>query len=76
MSELDEIKGLLTEIRDDQHEHLAEYKRVTKRSLELQEQAVARQEKIGRIYIRMVIFGSLVIVFVIALIVYLLGKLP
>jgi CHASE3 domain sensor protein len=75
MQESNEIKELLTEIRDGQREHLAEYKRVAQRSLELQQQAVMRQEKIGRLYKSMVIFGSLLIVFIIGLIIYLLGKL-
>jgi hypothetical protein len=75
MQESREIKELLAEIRDGQKEHLAEYKRVAERSLELQQQAVARQERIGKLYKRMVIFGSLLIVFIIVLIVYLLGKL-
>ena len=44
----DEIQKLLREIRDTQREHLAEYRQVTQRSLELQQRAVARQEQIGR----------------------------
>lgn len=75
MQESQKIKELLTEIRDGQKEHLAEYKRVAQRSLELQQQAVTRQEKIGKLYKRMVVFGSLLIVFIIALIVYLITKL-
>ena len=42
----DEIRQLLRDIRDAQREHLAEYRRVTERSLELQQRAVARQEQI------------------------------
>jgi hypothetical protein len=75
MQESQEIKELLKEIRDGQKEHLAEYRRVAERSLELQQQAVARQEKIGKLYKRMVVFGSLLIIFIIVLIVYLLDKL-
>lgn len=75
MPESGEIKELLTEIRDGQREQLEEYKRVTGRSLELQQKAVDRQEQIGKLYVRMVIFGSLLIVFIIGLIIYLLGKL-
>jgi hypothetical protein len=37
----DEIQKLLREIRDTQREHLAEYRHVTQRSLELQQHAVA-----------------------------------
>jgi len=75
MQESQEIKELLAEIRDGQKEHLAEYKRVAERSLELQQKAVARQEQIGKLYKRMVVFGLLLIVFIIVLIVYLLWKL-
>src|SRR5262249_54453103 len=46
----DDVRRLLEEIRDTQREHLAEYKRVTQRSLQLQEQAVARQEQMARLY--------------------------
>jgi hypothetical protein len=45
--ERDEIQKLLREIRDTQREHLAEYRQVTQRSLELQQRAVARQEQIA-----------------------------
>ncbi len=41
--ESDPVVELLTEIRDLQREHLAEYKRVTTRSLELSEQAIRTQ---------------------------------
>jgi hypothetical protein len=44
-----ELRQLLTEIRDTQREHLAEYRRVTERSLELQRRAVARQEQMGQL---------------------------
>jgi len=75
MAEPEELTKLLTEIRDAQAEHLAEYKRVTERSLELQEKAVARQEQMALFYRRVAIFAFLVIAFIIVLIVYLLGKI-
>jgi cytochrome c-type biogenesis protein CcmH/NrfG len=75
MQESQEIKELLTEIRNTQREHLDEYKRAAQRSLELQQQAVNRQEQIGRLYKRIVFSGGLLIVFIIVLIIYLLGKL-
>jgi cytochrome c-type biogenesis protein CcmH/NrfG len=75
MQESQEIKELLTEIRNTQREHLDEYKRAAQRSLELQQQAVNRQEQIGRLYKRIVFSGALLIVFIIVLIIYLLGKL-
>lgn len=37
------IRRLLEEIRDAQRESLAEYRRITQQSLELQHRAVARQ---------------------------------
>jgi len=43
----DEIQKLLREIRDTQREHLAEYKSVTQRSLELQQRAVAPRSRSG-----------------------------
>ena len=46
----DETRRLLGEIRDAQREQLAEYRRVTERSLELQQRAVTRQEQIGHLY--------------------------
>lgn len=75
MDEREEITKLLTEIRDAQAEHLVEYKRVTGRSLELQEKAVARQEQMARLYRRVAVFALLVIAFIIVLIFYLLGKI-
>ena len=45
----DEIRQLLKEIRDVQREHLAEYRQVTERSLDLQQRAVARQEQMAYI---------------------------
>lgn len=62
MDSSDEMTRLLTEIRDLHREHLEEYRRVTERSLEMQERsmrvqasAVAKQ-KIGLL----VVFGMLV----------------
>ena len=75
MQESNEIKQLLTEIRDLQRESLGEYKKVTQRSLELQQQAVTRQEQLGRLYRRVVLAGSLLILAIVILLIYLLGKL-
>jgi CHASE3 domain sensor protein len=61
----DATRKLLEEIRDVQREHLAEYRSVTHRSLELQKQAVTRQEQLGAMYRRVVVvagLGSLVLV--------------
>lgn len=75
MQESDEIKKLLGEIRDAQLEQLKEYRKVTQRSLELQQQAVTRQEQMSRLYRLMVVAGSGLIIFIIILIFYLLGKI-
>lgn len=76
MQESDEIKQLLGEIRDQQREYLAEYRKVTQRSLDMQQQAVNRQEKIGRLYQLVVIAGAILVVIIVMLIVYLMGKIP
>lgn len=70
----DEIRQLLTEIRDSQREHLAEYRRVTERSLELQQRAVARQEQMGHLYRRLLIVGGGLIAMLLVLLVYLLAR--
>ena len=76
MEEQDRIEKLLEEIRDAQRESLAEYKRVTSESLELQKRAVGRQEKFGKTYIVALIGSAVLIVGIIGLIVYLLQFLP
>lgn len=75
MQESNEIKELLVELRDVQREHLAEYRKVTQRSLELQQEAVTRQAQIGNLYRRVIIACAILVVFVVAAIIYLLGKL-
>ncbi len=76
MNEPDEISEMLREIRDIQNEHLNEYKRVTQRSLELQERAVERQEKIGRLYVRVILASAILVLGIIALIIYVISFLP
>jgi CHASE3 domain sensor protein len=68
----DEIRQLLREIRDAQREQLAEYRRVTERSLELQQRAVGRQEQLGQIYRRLLVAGGSVVAVLLVLLVYLL----
>jgi hypothetical protein len=75
MRDPEEIKELLAELRDVQREHLEEYRTVTRRSLELQERAVARQEQLGKLYRRVLTAGAGLVVFIIILIIYLLGRL-
>ncbi len=70
----DEIGRLLQEIRDTQREHLAEYRRVTERSLELQQRAVARQEQWGHLYRRLLVVGGALVAILLALLVYLLAR--
>jgi cytochrome c-type biogenesis protein CcmH/NrfG len=70
----DEIQKLLREIRDTQREHLAEYRQVTQRSLELQQRAVSRQEQIGRFTRQIVLAGGLLVLPLLALLIYILVK--
>ncbi len=74
MPEDEKTIRLLEEIRDASREHLAEYRRVTERSLDLQQRAVARQAEVGALYKRIVrLAGSLLFVLLL-LLVYLLVK--
>jgi len=74
--EADETRQLLIEIRDLQRESLSEYRRVTQRSLDLQQQAVTRQEQISKLYRRVIVAGLALIIVIILLVIYLLEKLP
>lgn len=73
MDSSDDIKRLLTEIRDAQREHLAEYRRVAERAVALQEQAVARQEQVSRIYKRVLVVSGLLVLALLLLLGDLLG---
>jgi len=70
----DDIRQLLREIRDGQREQLAEYRRVTERSLELQQRAVGRQEQLGQIYRRLLVAGGSVVAVLLVLLVYILVR--
>ncbi|HEY2946539.1 MAG TPA: hypothetical protein VGN09_29165 [Vicinamibacteria bacterium] len=70
----DQARKLLEEIRDAQREHLAEYRRVTQQSLELQQRAVARQEQVGVIYKRIVLLGGVMVAALLTLLGYLLVR--
>jgi len=74
MDSEEEIRQLLRDIRDAQREHLAEYRRVAERSLELQQRAVARQEQMGHLYRRLVLVGGGLVAVLLALLVYLLAR--
>ena len=65
---------LLEEIRDAQREHLAEYRRVTDQSLELQRRAIARQELVSHLYKRVVLVAGLLVACLLGLLLYLLVR--
>jgi len=60
MGESKQVQSLLEEIRDLQKEHLAEYRAQAARSVELAEQAAARQASIGTFYRRVVFVVGIV----------------
>ena len=74
MPESDEVKELLTQIRDLQREQLANYRQVTQRSLELQQQAVTRQEQLGKLYRKVVLAGSILVLLLVLLLVYIIRR--
>ena len=70
----DSTHKLLADIRDGQREHLAEYRRVTQLSLELQQRANARQEQFAGMYKRVVVLGGVMVAALLTLLVYLLVR--
>jgi len=72
MDDDDRVRQLLGEIRDAQREQLAEYQRVTQRSLELQERAVTRQEQAVFLYKGIVALGAVLVMALLGLLVFLL----
>ena len=76
MQDQGRVEKLLEELLEVQREQLEQYKNVTKRSLELQQTAVGRQEQIGKIYRIALIVSAVVIAGIIGLIFYLLQYLP
>ena len=73
--EREDLRKILEEIRDLEREHLDEYRRATRRSLSIQEEASARQEQIARIY-RIAMIGAVVLIIgIVALILYLMTLL-
>ena len=74
MDDRDEIRQLLREIRDAQREHLAEYRRVTQQSLDLQQRAYARQEQFSLIYKRVLALGGVMVTVLLGLLLYLLFR--
>jgi hypothetical protein len=65
-------RKLLEDIRDAQREHLAEYRSVTRQSLDLQKQAVTRQEQLGAMYRRVIAVGGVASLVLLVLLVFLL----
>jgi len=76
MEDQSRVEKLLEEIRDAQRESLAEYKRVTSQSLELQQKAVNRQEQLGKTYRIALIASGALIIGIIGLIFYLMQFFP
>jgi len=76
MEDQSRVETLLEEIRDTQRESLAEYKRVTTQSLELQQKAVNRQEQLGKTYRIALIASALLVIGIIVLIFYVPQFLP
>jgi len=74
MNDEEDVRRLLREIRDAQRENLAEYRRVTQQSLELQQRAVARQEQVSALYRRVVFVGGALVIALLALLGYLLAR--
>ena len=70
----EDITRLLTEIRDTQREHLAEYRRVSQEILGLQNVAVVRQQGAGRVYMRVVVFGGILLAILFLFLAYLLTR--
>lgn len=70
----DGTRKLLEEIRDVQREHLAEYRSVTQRSLDLQKQAVVRQEQLGALYRRVIVVAGLASIVLLVMLGYVLMR--
>jgi CHASE3 domain sensor protein len=67
----DEIRQLLRDIRDAQRERLAEDRRTTEHSLELQQRAVAQGERLGLLYRRLVLIGGGLVAVLLGLLIFL-----
>jgi len=75
MEPSNEVVQLLTEIRDNQYKQIEAYDAVTKRSLDMQQRAVERQERAMKMYLRSLVVGGVLVVGIVVLIVYLLRLL-
>ena len=65
---------LLEDILATQKESLAEYRRVTQQSLDLQRDASARQQQMVHLYRRVLMVGVVVVIPLLALLFYLLAR--
>ena len=74
MTDDERAQRLLEEIRDVQKESLAEYRRVTQQSLDMQRQAVTRQQQIVQLYRRVLLVGVVIVAPLLVLLVYLLSR--
>ena len=74
MESSERTERLLEEIRDATREQVALYRKVTEQSLELQQKAVDRQEKFAGVYRRVLIFGGIMVVALLALLMALLAR--
>jgi ferric-dicitrate binding protein FerR (iron transport regulator) len=74
MDDGDRLAKLLEEVRDTQREHLAEYRRVTRELLELQQRAATRQAQIGALYRRFILGGAVLVAALLILLVFLLVR--
>ena len=72
MNDSNEILSVLVEIRDLQREHLEEYRRVASKSVQLQEDSVGRQKQATDLYKRALAGGTVLVVILVALILYLI----
>ena len=70
----EDTRKVLTEIRDLQREHLAEYRKVSEEALQIQRNALARQELIAGVYRRVVVIGGVMVLVLTIFLVYLLAK--
>jgi len=67
----EDIRRLVRDLLDAQREQLAESRRVSERSLELQERAIVQQAELRRLYRRLVLVGGSLVVVLLAVFVYL-----
>lgn len=69
-----EIRRLLEEIRDAQRAQLEEFRRAAAHAAELEQQALARQQKAVRITRRIALAGGVVFLALLSLLVFLLAR--